>query len=659
MTTMPKNQRSSSSNKASGGSGSRPGQSFSSKKPVRRVALVSPWGVGSMVDFPGDESLMTAGLDAWPHALEECPADWKVDEERLQQRLGVDHFRLPPDFRTPGAGVSLPLQRVPFVRFPQWHYCPMCGNLRKLTLFGSAQRCDGPPWDNGLACDKVAAKRRPRLLPSAFLAVCGEHAHIQDFPFAEWVHRDAAMMPSCRMRLKTNRSGSNPSRFVIQCTCGQIAAMSGALSGGGLDNIAVCCGQRPWLGEMSEGPESERPKGSGASLHVVQRGASNAYFAHVASSIYLPLWRENVPRPVVEALENPDIWDGLTDGLVDGKIDMARCKFFCSSNKWRALDPQELWEAAQRRLDGVAKPSDKAAQTVALDRFAEEEQFRYDEYQAMRTGKTVQPELEMSHYPGEQYGEPVRGFFRTVTLVRKLRETRALYGFSRYLPDDGRAPEAQIAELRLNPAINWLPAIVTRGEGIFFEIDDAALAQWLERPGAEARAKSLLDTMNRARAHRGKPGRQLTPKFVLLHTLAHLLINQLAFDCGYGSSSLRERIYCDGIFTDRPMHGFLIYTASGDAEGTMGGLVRQGEKGRIEGTLYRALRKAGWCSYDPVCAESSGQGPDNCNRAACHGCAILPETSCEESNKLLDRATVVGLPENQDLGFFGPFCKML
>lgn len=653
---------------AKGGAGksAAPGQGFFAQRPVRRASLVSPWGVGAMVDFPGDESLMTAGLDAWPFPLEPCPPDWIVTEERLQQRLGVDHFRLPPDFRTPGAGVQNALKKVPFVRFPQWHSCPRCGNLRRLTLFGGTQRCDGPNWAEGLSCAQTVDKKRPRLLPVRFVAICSMKGHIQDFPFMEWVHRGSSPGPGCRLRLRAGRSSAGLSGIKIQCSCGQSASMAGAFNEGALDKVAGCCGQRPQLGEMPElrGTDLEgientgggAPTSCGHSLRVVQRGASNTYFPHVASSIYLPLWGENVRRPVVEALENPDIWQALTDGLVDGKIDLERCKFFCSFNKWRGLDPTELCEAAQRRLDGKPSASDSPAPTgVTLDRHAEQEQFRFDEYEAMRTGKTVQPELEMSRFEGASYENPVRDFFSTVTLVRKLRETRALYGFSRYLPDDGRPIEQHISDLRLNPAINWLPAVVTRGEGIFFEVSDEAMQAWLHRADSETRAKELIGNMAKARAQRKQPGRELSPPFVMLHTLAHLIINQLAFDCGYGSSSLRERIYCDAAFPSRKMQGFLIYTASGDAEGTMGGLVRQGKPGSIEKTLDAALRRAQWCSYDPVCMESPGQGPDNCNRAACHGCAILPETSCEEGNRLLDRATVVGLPDHPEVGLFGPY----
>lgn len=99
------------------------------------------------------------------------------------------------------------------------------------------------------------------------------------------------------------------------------------------------------------------------------------------------------------------------------------------------------------------------------------------------------------------------------------------------------------------------------------------------------------------------------------------------------------------------MLGLLVYTASGDSEGSLDGLVRMGEPGNLEGVIWRALEDATWCSSDPVCAQSEGQGPDSCNLAACHNCALLPETCCENGNRLLDRLLVVGESE-EDTGYF-------
>jgi hypothetical protein len=103
------------------------------------------------------------------------------------------------------------------------------------------------------------------------------------------------------------------------------------------------------------------------------------------------------------------------------------------------------------------------------------------------------------------------------------------------------------------------------------------------------------------------------------------------------------------------MAGILIYTADGDAEGTMGGLVRMGKPSYIEPVILRALQNALWCSADPVCMEvggHSGQGPDSCNLAACHNCALVPETACEHFNRFLDRAVVISGIGDSDMGYF-------
>ncbi len=153
---------------------------------------------------------------------------------------------------------------------------------------------------------------------------------------------------------------------------------------------------------------------------------------------------------------------------------------------------------------------------------------------------------------------------------------------------------------------------------------------------------------------RGLREKNLNPRFVLLHTLAHLLMNRLTFECGSSSASLRERLYVSN-HPSAPMAGLLIYTANGDSEGTVGGLVRMGKPGRLEPVIRRALEQADWCSADPVCREMgarSGQVLDSCNLAACHGCALVPETSCEEFNRFLDRTLVIGDINNPGFSFF-------
>jgi hypothetical protein len=132
-----------------------------------------------------------------------------------------------------------------------------------------------------------------------------------------------------------------------------------------------------------------------------------------------------------------------------------------------------------------------------------------------------------------------------------------------------------------------------------------------------------------------------------------LLIKQLVFYCGYSQASLKERLYVsDG---QESMSGLLIYTASGDSEGTLGGLVRMGKPGFLEQIVEQALREAEWCSNDPVCSENGliQEEGEVINRlSACYACALIPETACEAFNLFLDRSLLVGNPLETGLSFF-------
>jgi hypothetical protein len=359
------------------------------------------------------------------------------------------------------------------------------------------------------------------------------------------------------------------------------------------------------------------------------------------SSIYLPPAAQQGTREILEALEDPVVWNLLSQGLVDGRVDQTRCQAVAAM---RFLDAGQLEWAANGKLAGTARPKTTVGQS--------EEEYRQAEYHVLSQGGG-NDKVDLFAVPREltDYAAIVQHFFQSIVLVHKLRETRTMVGFSRILPEDGRDFDARKRDLARDSRINWLPAIVVRGEGIFLELRSDLLDQWSSDKDLQRRVGLLAGPYNQRRAERLQKKRTILPRFVLLHTLAHLLINQLSYDCGYGSSSLRERLYCQQEY-GLGMNGLLIYTASGDSEGTCGGLVRQGHPGRLEATLIRALRKALWCSTDPICMESRGQGPDSCNLAACHCCTLLPETSCEEQNRLLDRAIVVGTPHQASLGFF-------
>jgi len=257
----------------------------------------------------------------------------------------------------------------------------------------------------------------------------------------------------------------------------------------------------------------------------------------------------------------------------------------------------------------------------------------------------------------------LKPWIERVNLVERLRETRVFYGFDRLEPGSlplAGMPDAAMKLLFRNPPQHvhdrWLPAVEVFGEGIYIELKEARLTNWRQKNSGWL-AERLSDSfvMRLAGAFStlpplSAPDRSWASRYLTVHTLAHLLINQLVFECGYGTASLRERLYISDD-PNAPMAGILIYTAAGDSEGTLGGLVRLGREERLGPLVNRALSRASWCSADPVCSENlGGQGSRLANLAACHACALLPETSCETINHGLDRAMIVGLPGNRSVG---------
>lgn len=632
---------------------------------MRRAQLIAPFGVGAMHVLADGTSVVTAGLDHWFPQQADGRFDlaaFVVDEPRLRRHLEIDGLYEPPDFRAPWKHRNAPNTdlKLPVLRFPRWSFCPRCKRLASHPLHTEDRpRCS--------PCDKDPqrkSQRSPFVVQVSFVALC-ERGHLQDFPWNEWVHRSA--QPSCSGNDLYLRSSGGGTLAAQQVRCGkcdeqrslegitnalhegsdgeQTSFLSRNLEPGRDAPDFLCAGGSPWLGENA-GPSCGLPlKGS-------LRGASNVYFSLVKSSIFVPERAAGVAPELQEALnaravlqEAKTIRDISADLL---KAELLRRRL--GANAW-LLEPytDEEVDAALARQTSAQSEAEPAPVGDPRDQAP----FRAGEYLLIRdqadTGELV---VRAAATP---YGRPLQGAVSRVRLVDKLRETRVFWGFNRIYAEWSMAAADRIPMLRRHAnGHTWLPACIVRGEGIYLELDPLRLADWEARQRVASRlARMRLHTEQAAEA-RHIAAKGVTPRFVLLHTLAHLLVNQLTYDCGYSSASLRERIYAsegaDG------MAGLLIYTAAGDSEGTMGGLVRMGEPGNLEPVLEEALSRAQWCSSDPVCMEAGqyGQGPDSCNLAACHSCALLPETACEEFNKFLDRGLLVGTPSNPDLGYFAP-----
>ena len=385
---------------------------------------------------------------------------------------------------------------------------------------------------------------------------------------------------------------------------------------------------RRWHPEL-EGEINPAELAKAANLHVIKR---------------IILDNKKISRYLIEKV-NISPKQTLTADILEKAISNAGLDWEIDVNFLLPIIVTELFDGAENSKEESA---DDADPNIDIE-------YRHQEYEIFcRDVNEGYPKTNLLIKSSQisDYGSQVNNYFQRISLLEKLRETRAFVGFSRIFPESSLSVEAQ-RKLFSSKHLDWLPAIIVRGEGIFLKFDDSKIDKWLEKHGAfhQKRIAEIITRFDDLRSKRHQDQKEITPKFMMIHSFAHLLINQLIYDCGYGSASLRERIYV----SDDPkfkMSGVLIYTAAGDSEGTMGGLVSMGKPKNLEQTIARAIEKASWCSSDPVCIESTGQGPDNCNLAACHSCALLPETSCEEQNRLLDRGVLIGTLKNPKSGFF-------
>jgi hypothetical protein len=606
-----------------------------------------------MIILPDGVSVICGGLDHWfKHESGDAEnvdqREYQVDEWRLAARLNVAHFFLPPDHRRvrrPDPPTNGYLT-VPFLRFPQWHYCTRCGLMRKVPLVTKGR----------IKCAECEARGWTRYIVQVpFVAMC-DAGHIQDFPWIEWVY-GTANPPQNPPPMRLHSTGGmtlagqkvkvdgGPERTLAGITNANPDGTDTDLSRT-LDSSKMpyrCPGHRPWLG-------TEEGEGCGRPLRGTLRSAANVYFAQIHNSIYLPRSEDTTVAEVISLLEQPPIstFVGILNSAGATPIPAhLRAQF---RELVLAYTDRQLEQAIAIVCGGPGARQQR--QPAAGD--DAETGFRRQEYDTLIAPADFD-QLVLRPADLGQYSAEFSQYFANVTLVHKLRETRALTGFTRVFADTDRGLADLQGMLRLTPPSEmWLPAYMVFGEGVFLNLDEQRLRQWEALPYIQSRLQPLVARYRALRQARHLRDREIGPRYVLLHTFAHLLINRFTFECGYSSAALRERLYVSEN-PEAPMAGILIYTAAGDAEGTLGGLVRMGKPDRLEPLLERALAGARWCSADPVCMEmgqSGGQGPDSLNLAACHGCCLVPETACEEFNRLLDRGLLVGPFDNPALGFF-------
>ena len=601
---------------------------------VRRSQLVSSFGIGAIVDLEKG-SFMPMGLEDWERATG-LPS-LQIGEPRLQGMLGVSHFRLGPVREDiPGTRRVRARSAAPAVRFPEWHECPRC---HRIGVEGAPFELDE---DGGrLRC--LAHGGAPvYTTPVRFVLAC-RRGHLEDFPWAWWAHRDrpGGVCDAPRLYLGSFGRSAALSDLYVRCRgCGTpehpvMKSLGEAFRGNAMRDWS-CSGFRPWL--------YDRERDCSEDVRVLQRGASNVHFGVVCSALSIPPASEAVSL-IVEDVRM----------LLDG-VDEASLPSVLEGLAGRSGVTVDQLLAAYRRLRDT-----EAGSTALTERGA-----RIEEYAALSEDREdpvvsgVVPEFR------NRVAEPpasLARWFEAVGAASRLREVRALAGFSRIEPypvpaeSVGRAIAGGLVSPLAKTSRNWLPAAEIRGEGVFFRFRTEAVDSWIEaNPGLVSRT-ALLEGRSRDIAKQREFVRPytITPRLLLVHSFAHALIRQISVECGYSASALRERLYVAEAESGLPaMNGVLVYTGSPDSEGSLGGLVRLAEPQLLEPIVKRTLDSARWCGSDPVCIETDiAQSGDRVSGAACHSCLLLPETACEKFNRELDRAVLVGDAEETFSGFFG------
>ena len=603
---------------------------------LRRSAALMTFGPGAVVDFRADGaavSAVAAGLEEWDRSFPPpgLRNPQRIAEPRLQRKLSVDGFRLPPavDESRPIDDGNPDRRTLVAARFPEWLQCPRCDRLAPARRWSHEP---GRAYRYCARCTQEApGQRKVFAVPIRFVMACPK-GHLDEFPWHIWVaHKDSCQKKDrADLYLQSERPGL--AGLILSCrVCGARRSMDGVFSARTWHGFH-CRGRRPWLAGTDETCDSE-PR-------ALQRGASNLYFPVLESALSIPPWSDALQEalgvywtPIIRA--EPEDRATFIRILAQGELEPVL--------KELGLNPEELAQQVENRL---ARYNDDAILNI-----------RQEEYRQFVLGAdTADRDAREFEVRSVSLPDSLRPYFSRVVRVVRLREVRALKGFTRINPP-GDEDSPDIAAIAVGQP-GWLPAIEVRGEGIFLAFSQETLHPWEVLDIVQDRARKVHAAWLvewRIRHGEGDPAWSITPRYLLVHTFAHALMRQLTLECGYSTAALRERLYVSE--GDEGMAGLLIYTATSDADGTLGGLQRQGESHRIERAVEAAVRAMEWCSSDPLCIEGLVAGSDGLSLAACHACVFAPETACEEYNRFLDRALLVGLPNSSDIGFFSPLLR--
>ncbi len=619
-------------------------------KNVQRLSqLITTFGPGAMVDLP-TRSVIVGGLEQWD--MSGNGAFTLIAEQRLTSRLeqllrsqgrliggSALTLRTPPITTNTGNGIP---RGVATPVFPTWF---VCDRVETIPTDGRIiRRRRLVPWQS------LDTKGRRRFLfddgkksevsPIRFVCACAD-GHIQDINWRWAVHGATP----CEEPLWLEEKGTSavPADTSIVCGCRLRLSLQDAFQPG---RLGMCRGERPWLLDRD-------PNGCDKHLKLLTRTATNTYFSQVYTVISLPQEEDELTQLVDDLSADLAVVQTLGDVAVAKRFNQ---KIGASLGIYR---DEDIFERLQHLRDDARIDAGRSPKLSEFEVFAS---GRPEIGQNLPTARLYAQTLPRAQWATADAPIDLDSIINVVA-VHRLREVACLYGFTRFeaaaTSADGDFEDIELAVrgAPISQGADWLPAIEQFGEGIFVHFDADRINAWLQQPSTQHRHEKLHDGYRFwAQRFTGKPPPYPGTAYVLLHSLSHALMAEIALDCGYPATALKERVYALAPKEspgDASRCGILIYTATAGTQGTLGGLVAA--TSRFAEILRRSMDRLSVCSNDPICADHEPDhrsGERATHGAACHGCLLIAETSCEMRNLFLDRNLLVQTMASDSVPFF-------
>ena len=607
--------------------------------PIRFSHLLGYSGPGAIIRGPRSV-MVVQDTSTWKDKDGKEGATQILYVERVKNALGIlQELYAPPAAQEVRNGYIEGIC-VPATFFPRWMRCPKCGRLYSRDIWKSQDTdtpiCTDPADSNKRKCKGVRLEQVQHVVvhPEGYLADVGWHFLTHKNDKNECKIKD-------KLILDVNEADN---RRQLRCEACKAATRFDVNDPQSLGHV----NKQPWLYDK---PVQE-PFRSDGNARIRKVNDSLVYSPVAESALVIPpesSVRKGTPVDLLyRSAEDRKRIDNMDNELAKAKTDL-QCR-----RARRVIDNlAKEYKCSVREIEDAIKEIEDGypfyGQVFSNSRLYEDEYKAFldkTEHKADEDFVTHNYSSGWREFVNSSKHSPLvlsrANTIQELVKVDRLKEVRVFKGFKREFGDTIVPPDV------LGEA-DWLPAIELYGEGIFFTVDEKSLTEWEQNKLVNKRLQSINKRFN---ASGMESPQKLTARFILLHTLSHLLIRQLEASGGYPAASLKERLYCNPGNSEYPMSGILIYTTAPDKSGTLGGLAELTEPRYFLNILSQALDHARWCSSDPVCSEHDGQGPGLLNLAACHACALIPDTACMYGNLLLDRAMIGG---DMILGLPTPF----